>query len=118
MQYDRRAAVAFAVGLLHRILGRSVAAPVHALAAVAVGAGEDLDLVGHHERRVEAQSEVTYDGLVLILGEELLRARECDLVYVAVDLLGIHSYASVGDGEGLLVGVDADADGQVAPPRP
>ena len=53
-------------------------------------------------------------GLVLIFGEEFLGSRECYLVDVTVDFLGIHSYASVGDGEGLLVGVDADADSHVA----
>ena len=74
MQDDRRAAVMLRIGLLHFEFGRAGAAPMHGLGLFLIGFGEDLDLVGHHERRVEAQSEMTDDRLVLVLLHKLLGA--------------------------------------------
>ena len=53
-------------------------------------------------------------ALGLELGDELLRAREGDLVDVLVDLFGVHTDASVADGEGLFLLVDFHLDGEVA----
>ena len=73
MQDDRRAAVMLRIGLLHFEFGRAGAAPMHGLGLFLIGFGKDLDLVGHHERRVEAQSEMTDDRLVLVLLHKLDR---------------------------------------------
>ena len=54
------------------------------------------------------------DRLILVLGHELLGAREGDLVDVAVDLVGRHADSAVGDREQPLVGVHRNADRQVA----
>ena len=53
-------------------------------------------------------------ALRLELGDELLRAREGDLVDVLVDLFGVHADAAVVHGEGLFLFVDFHLDGEVA----
>ena len=57
---------------------------------------------------------MTDDSLILIFCQKLLGTRECNLVDVAVNLLGVHTDASVGDCEGLLVGIHRHANLQVA----
>ena len=109
-QDDRRPAVVRLVALLHRELGRAVALPMHGFAALLVGSGDDLHFVRDHERRVEPQTEVADDRLILVLGHELLGAREGDLVDVAVDLVGRHADSAVGDREQPLVGVHRNVD--------
>ena len=74
MQHDGRAAVARLVGLLHLELGRPGAAPMYGFRTLFIGFRENLDLVRHHECRVESQSEVADDRLVLVLLHELLGA--------------------------------------------
>ena len=79
--------------------------------------GEDIHAVGDHERGIEAKSEVADDVgrvIALVFGQEVLRAGEGDLVDVAIDLLGGHADAAVGDMDGLVVLVDLHVDGQVA----
>ena len=87
---------------------------MHGLGPLLIGAGEDFDLVGDHERRIETQTEVADDGLVLVFGHELLGTRERNLVDVLVDLVGRHADAAVGDGERLMLLVGGDAHGEVA----
>ncbi len=79
-----------------------------------IGFGEDLDLVGHHERRVESQSEMTDDRLVLVLLHKLLGAREGDLVDILVHLLGRHADTAVGHGQRFGFLVHGDVNRQVA----
>ena len=112
---DIRAAVV-ALGIFDGELRASVAAPLHGLGAFLVAACDDFDLLRHHERRVEAQSEVSDDlvGVVFVLVEEVGDARKGYLVDVLVDFFLGHSDASVADGERALVFVEADVDGQVA----
>ena len=85
----------------------------------AVGAGDDRDLVGDHERGVEADAELTddVDGGILLraLAEivlELQRAAARDDAEVAVELLLGHADAVVGHGDRarFLVGDDADLE--------
>ena len=76
--------------------------------------GENLNLVGNHERRVKAQTEVSDDGLILILCQELLGTREGNLVDVTLNLIGSHTNAAVGDCERMLVGIHRDMDCCVA----
>ena len=106
VENDGCSAVAALLQLLHLKLGRAVAAPMDSLSSLLPRLSEDLDLVGNHKRRVETQTEVSDDGLILILIEELLGTRECNLVDVFVDLLGGHSDTAVGDGQrlGIFVG--------------
>ena len=86
---------------------------------VAVRAGADRDLVGDHERGVEAHAELTddVDGGILLraLAEivlELQRAAARDDAEVAVELLLGHADAVVGHGDRarFLVGDDADLE--------
>ena len=72
---------------------------MHTLSLALERLRENLHLVCHHERRVEAEAEVADDSLVLVLRHELLGTREGNLVDVAVNLLHGHADASVGDGE-------------------
>lgn len=74
VQDNVRSAVTLFFSLLHRVFGRSVAAPFHRFGVFLVGAGDDFDFVGHHECRIEPQSEVTDDTLVLVFLEELFGA--------------------------------------------
>jgi len=114
VQRDRRAAVVLLVGLFHLEFGRSGAAPAHGPGALLPRTGHDLHLVRDHERRVEAQSEVADDRLVLVFGHELLGPREGDLVDVAVHLLGRHAHAAVRHGQRLPLLVRRDANCEVA----
>ena len=79
-----------------------------------VRAGEYLHLVGHHERRVESQTEVSDYGLILILGQKLLGTREGYLIDITVDLLGRHTDTAIGDSKGLGRRIDTDMYGQIA----
>ena len=114
VQYDARTAVELLRKALHLELGRAVAAPMHARLLGAVRLREYLYPIGHHERRVEAQAEVTDDGLILILLHKLLGTREGYLVDVAIYLLGRHAYTAVGDCQGLGSLIDSYAYCQVA----
>ena len=114
MQDDRRTAVTGLVGLLHFELGRTGAAPMYRFGSLLKGFREDFDLVGDHERRVEAQSEVPDDGLVLIFLHKLLGSRESDLVDVFVHLFGRHAHAAVRHRERLFILVRGYMDRQVA----
>ena len=87
---------------------------MHGLRPLAERFGEYFDLVRHHERRVESQSEVADDGLILILLHELLGTREGNLVDVLVHLLGRHAHTAVRHGQRLLLLVRGHMDGQVA----
>ena len=49
--------------------------------------------------------------IVLVFLQEVIGARECYLVDIAVYLGGCHAYAAVAHGDGILS--DCDADGQV-----
>jgi len=55
------------LSLLKRELWRTVASPVHGLGTLLIALGDDLDLVRHHKAGVEAESEVSDDGIGLIL---------------------------------------------------
>ena len=105
-----------AVNLRDGVAVRARALPLDAL-LLAVLAGEDGDLVGHHEGRVEAHAELADDAQVLGLGLVHLRlegagAGSRDDAEVLLGLLKTHADAVVahGDGARLLVGDDVDAE--------
>ena len=110
------AAAAVALGVVNLVCGAAVAAPLHGLGPLAVAAGDYLDLLAHHERRVEAQSEVAYYvvGVVLVFLEEVVDAREGYLVDILVNLFLGHADAPVADGYGAGLLVYRYAHGQVA----
>ena len=87
---------------------------MYGLGTLLIGFGNDLDLVGHHERRVETQPEMPDYRLVLVLLHEFLGTREGDLVDVFVDLFGRHAHAAVGHGQRLGILIRGDMDRQVA----
>ena len=112
VQNDVRAAF-FALAFRHFERRAAVAAPVHCR-SVFPAFGLDFNLVGHHKRRIEAQSKVAYQVLlhVFILVQEVVGAAKGYLVDVLVDLLLGHSDAAVADYQLFLV--DFHLDGQVA----
>ena len=71
-------------------------------------------LVGNHERRVEAQSEMTDNlvliGLVLVLLHKILYAGECNLVNVLVNLVLGHAKSIVCDLDGLVIWIHGHLD--------
>ena len=114
MQYNGRSSVVHFVGFLHFEFGSTRTTPMHCFCSLFVGLGDDLHLVRHHEGRVETQTEVTDNRLVLVFFHELFGARECDLVDVAVDFIGCHADTAVGYGQRLFLLVDGDMDREVA----
>ena len=114
MQHDVGAAVGFFV-LLHVELRITLAAPVLCWLLFPRFC-ENLHLVADHEGTIESESEVT-DKLfvtVLVLLHEVGHAAESYLVDVLLHLVGGHADATVAHGEGLLLGINFDVDGQVA----
>ena len=95
---------------------RAGAFPFDAL-LLAVLAGDNGDLIGDHEGRVEADAELTDDGDVLALGLfgvklalELIGAALGDDAEVVLGFLLSHADAVVAHGDGALVLVDDDVD--------
>ena len=85
----------------------------------AVGARRDDDLVGHHERRVEADAELPDDvhflvGLRLVTLLELEAAGVCDGAEVLFQLGVRHADAVVGYRNGARVAVHGQLDAEVA----
>ena len=103
-----------AVGVVHRVLGGAVAGPVYRFGAFLPGEGVDLDLVGDHKDRVEAESEMADDLIagrfVLVFLKESLGAREGDLGNVFLDLPGGHADTVIGEGERLVLGIHDHVD--------
>ena len=96
--------VGTAVGLLALadFVGRTaVAHPAHGSGILAITAGDDFHFLGHHKGAVEAQTEMADDGvgILLVFLEEVVGAREGNLVDILVNLLGGHTDAAVADGQ-------------------
>ncbi len=94
----------------------SVAAPLHCLCAVFVALGDDFHLLAHHERAVETKSEVSDNGVgvVLVFVEKIVHAGEGYLVDIPVNLLLGHTDASVAYGQRTLLCVEAHMHSEVA----
>ena len=95
---------------IHPELGSSLGLPVNGLRILLPGQGIDGHSVRHHEGRIEAQTEMTDDlvliGLVLILLQECLGAGKGDLVDVLLHLVHGHAETIILDDDGLLLGID------------
>ena len=98
------------VGLInfgHFVCRRAIATPLYGLCAILVRTCAYLHLFRYHKGRVEAKTEVTNNGIgiVLVLFEKLLGTREGYLVDITIYLLGSHTHASVAYGKstGLFV---------------
>ena len=102
-----------ALALLHGVLHGAVGLPRHGRRAGQAAERVDAHLLGHHERRVEAQAEVADDLLagVLVLLQEVARAGERHLVDVLAHLVGGHAHAVVGEGEDAVLLVHHHVDG-------
>ena len=79
----------------------NVAHPAHGSGILAITAGDDFHFLGHHKGAVEAQTEMADDGvgILLVFLEEVVGAREGNLVDILVNLLGGHTDAAVADGQ-------------------
>ena len=53
-------------------------------------------------------------GIVLVLLQEVVHARECNLIDVFVDFLFGHTDTAVADGDSAFLGIEADTHGKVA----
>ncbi len=105
-----------AVALLHGILRRAVAFPAHGLCSVFIAKRVDDNFLGHHERRIESETEVAYDavGAVLVFGQELFRSGEGYLIDVFVKIIGVHADAMVAHCQCAGFFIDAHAHIQCA----
>ena len=94
-------AMGYLFGIFYREFRASVAAPTYCLCPVAIAFGYYFNLFRHHEGRVEAQTEVSYDGfsLVFVLVQEVCNTRKGYLVDVFVYLFCRHTYAIIAYGE-------------------
>ena len=85
---------------------------------LAIFPGNDGDVVGHHESRVEAHAELTDDvglGLLVQLLPELEGAAGGDDAQVVLQLTFVHADAVVADGKGAVLLVDGQGDGKILP---
>ena len=100
--------------LLHIVLGTAVACPVYGHGAFFIGKGIDMNLIRHHERRIEAQAKMTdhliVGRLVLILFKEFRRTRKCDLGNVFLDFVRRHSDTVIDEFKGFGFRIDQHAD--------
>ena len=76
-------------------------------------------MVGDHKRGIKAHAELTDDIRVPgLLGVKLLtemeRAAVGNYAEILLQLLAAHTDAVIADGEGALLGVGRDGDGEVA----
>ena len=118
MQGDDRAAGGL-LARLHGVFAEPVGGPQPA-GALAGLAGQDLDLVRHHEGGIEADAELADQAGVLLgvaadLVDEGGRARAGDGAEIVVQLGLGHAHSVIGDGQGvrLVVGGDTDLEGAV-----
>ena len=101
-----------ALAVLDFIAVLSGRGPVNRLCIRLEGKGLNLDGVGHHERRIEAQTEVTDDacrlaGILSVLLQKFLCTGESNLGDVAFYLILGHTDAVVRNNQLLFLAVDA-----------
>ena len=113
------------LGLLHggdavfALAGRN---PAHALIGGSIcAAASDRDFLGHDERRIKPDAELTDELRILALipaqpFEELPRSRACDGAEQIDDLVAAHADAIVGHGEKSLFRVHCHADRELGEP--
>ena len=114
VQNDVGAVATLLVGFGHSVFGRALAGPNDGLRAFTIRASANLHLVRYHKCRVETQTEVADNGLILVLRHKLLGTREGDLVDVLIDLLGCHTDTRVRYGQRASRLIDRNTNGQIA----
>ena len=95
--------------LFHIEFRTAVTLPVYRLRAFLPGQRVDMHLVRHHKRRIEAQTEMSDDliliGLVLVLLDEIRRTGKSDLVDILLHLVRRHTDTVINKLERLLLRV-------------
>ena len=95
----------------------AVGLPAPAL-LIAVLPGDDGDVVGHHEGRVEANAELADNvalGVLIQLLTELEGTAGGDDAQILLQIGIVHADAVVADGEGAGLLIGADGDGEILP---
>ena len=85
---------------------------------IAVLPGDDGDVVGHHEGRVEAHTELADNvalGILIQLLTELEGTAGGDDAQILLQIGIVHADAVVADGEGAGLLIGADGDGKILP---
>ena len=111
--HDDLGAALLPVARLDRISAFAVRLPADGGSALAVRLGADLDILGDHVRRIEAEAEVPDDAFaarLLVLFQKVGRARKGDLGDVLFHLLLVHADAVVFHAQCAGVFVDGDLD--------
>ena len=102
------------VGLLHGELAAAVALPVNGLRSLLIGKRIDGDKRRYHERRIEAQSKVTDDlivvRLILVFIHEGFRTGEGNVVDIFLHLVRCHAKSVIGNLNGLALGIQNHVD--------
>ena len=97
------------VGLLHGELAAAVALPVNGLRSLLIGKRINGDKRRYHERRIEAQSEVADDlivvRLILVFIHEGFRTGEGNVVDILLHLIRGHAKSVIGNLNGLALGI-------------
>ena len=104
------------VGLFHGVGRTAVTGPFHCLCAFLIAACDNVYAAADHIGTVESQSEVSDDGVgvVLVLVQEVACSAEGNLVDVFLDFICCHAYTVVAHGDGLVFLVEGDSHLQVA----
>ena len=118
--HDDLGADRFLVALGHGVAVRAGGLPLIGLLRTVL-LRADGDLIGHHERGVEAHAELTDDvdvGLLLVLFlrllAELIGTRGGDHTKVVFELFAAHADAVIRNGQRAVFAVERHGDGEIA----
>ena len=96
------------------ILGTAVALPVNGFCSFFIGKGIDVNVVGYHKCRIEAQSEMADDLIVVcfvfVFLQKVGSAGESDLGDVFFYLILVHAETVINEFQGLGIRIADDFD--------
>ena len=103
IQYDICTTIRF-LHLFKCKLRTTVASPFYGLCTFFIWFGDNFNLLGNHECRVEPKSEVSNDGIriVFIFFKEIVSSRKGNLVDIFINLFSSQTDTTIGDGNGVF----------------
>ena len=105
-------AVGLSTTLLHLIIASVFRCPEHRLCTLLIRKRIYGDLVGDHEGRIKAQTEMPYDlvliCLILVFPDEVGSSGKCHLIDIGIHLVIIHSYSVILKGYSPFIRIHRD----------